>query len=673
MLRHKGPDSPSSASRAVFSRAAPQVLSVKSLGADDTATAELDDLLRRHHDALFRRVDERFAQHEQEIREIISPPFNRPFDTGLWLPNSASRPQSRQQSRPRGTSLSPRLSPRADGREANGLRKLWDFPGSAVADDKGHWALPGSVDGDLAVAAAAEPASLRIAPPTTEPPVVDSQSVEGSPEGSTSIGGSFDAPALTKESLLLRSRGLERRASQDLWKQKISNLLSTRRERRTHVFKPADMLTGKSKEAAASSQTTLRGIVFSDVFDLCSSVLILTNCIFIAFQLEYVTNQSEKEGREVIPPWSMPVELTFCILFSVELGLRVYVHGRNIIYSKDRAWTVFDGLVVFVSIFEILVDLVADVNRVGGDTSFFRSMRALRVTRAIRVVRVFRFFKELRTLIVTILGSFKTLIWSAVMMVLFWYVCGVILTNATYEACSIARAGTAVLHADCPPLKDRFGTLRRSVLSLYMSMSGGVDWDTIYQIMGPMDEVYKVMFLVYLFFTMFGVLNIVTGIFVESAKEAGLADRDMLVRSQMRTQEKYIKDMIRLFQEIDANGSGTISRKEFQWHLTDERALAYFEALKLDISDVSTLFDLLDINKSGRINIEEFLSGCQRLRGESRALDLAVLRTEVLSWMGHFSNFADNVEKQLDELVNKKPIVGDRSRGRAATIAGTYS
>merc|ERR1711871_1041147 len=56
--------------------------------------------------------------------------------------------------------------------------------------------------------------------------------------------------------------------------------------------------------------------------------------------------------------------------------------------------------------------------------------------------------------------------------------------------------------------------------------------------------------------------------------------------------------------------------------------VAYFKALKLDISDVHTLFVLLDRDREGSIDIDEFVVGCMRLRGEATSLDMAKLVLE---------------------------------------------
>merc|ERR1712110_160429 len=153
-------------------------------------------------------------------------------------------------------------------------------------------------------------------------------------------------------------------------------------------------------------------------------------------------------------------------------------------------------------------------------------------------------------------------------------------------------------------------------------------------------------FLFYLFFTLFGVVNIVTGIFVENAMAASTSERDVLIKMQMQQQEKHVQDMVNLFSEIDTDGGGQICFAEFERHLNDERAIAYFEAMKLDITDVGTLFQLMDTDHSGSIDIEEFISGCQKLKGESRALDTAVMQYELEDCKKTMNEFVEQNEKQ---------------------------
>jgi len=49
------------------------------------------------------------------------------------------------------------------------------------------------------------------------------------------------------------------------------------------------------------------------------------------------------------------------------------------------------------------------------------------------------------------------------------------------------------------------------------------------------------------------------------------------------------------------------------------------------VSDAASLFKLLDVDRSGSVEIMEFIEGCQKLKGESRTLDMHLMRYELHS------------------------------------------
>merc|ERR1712083_699970 len=95
--------------------------------------------------------------------------------------------------------------------------------------------------------------------------------------------------------------------------------------------------------------------------------------------------------------------------------------------------------------------------------------------------------------------------------------------------------------------------------------------------------------------------------------------------------------------------SGRISFDDFNTKLNDKRALAYFRSINLDPSEVRVLFELLDSDESGTIDLEEFIIGCKKLSGGSRAFDLAILQIEVQWLMDCFHGFADFMEHQVNK------------------------
>merc|ERR1712032_491542 len=179
--------------------------------------------------------------------------------------------------------------------------------------------------------------------------------------------------------------------------------------------------------------------------------------------------------------------------------------------------------------------------------------------------------------------------------------------------------------SDTVLLREYFGSLDAAVLSLFESMAGGVSWGELVDVLQPLPITYTSIFLIYLCFVLFAVVNIVTGIFVESAMQSGTRDHESVVQEELVKKQEYVAKIQECFRELDIKHRGLIGIDELEGAVADEKMVAYINYLGLDISDVNTLFLLLDRNHSGFIDIEEFLLGCLRLKGGAKSLDIAKL------------------------------------------------
>merc|ERR1719221_1226705 len=97
-------------------------------------------------------------------------------------------------------------------------------------------------------------------------------------------------------------------------------------------------------------------------------------------------------------------------------------------------------------------------------------------------------------------------------------------------------------------------------------------------------------FTFYIFFMVFGVLNVVIGMFVETASQVSKRDQEAIIRNQLDRVHEYSVNIRKFFHDADSNKSGNLSWDEFERHLQDERIKAYFSSLELDVSQAYTLF-----------------------------------------------------------------------------------
>mmetsp|Transcript_42636 Transcript_42636/g.76676 ORF Transcript_42636/g.76676 Transcript_42636/m.76676 type:complete len:248 (-) Transcript_42636:97-840(-) len=217
----------------------------------------------------------------------------------------------------------------------------------------------------------------------------------------------------------------------------------------------------------------------------------------------------------------------------------------------------------------------------------------------------------------------KSLLWVALVFLLVFYVFGITFTTAATAA--IEEAGeTAKSSEDFQMLALNFGTLPRSVIALYMAMSGGNDWGQFYEALAELHWMYSCLFLVYITFSLFGVVNIVTGVFVEGAMQASQGDSEVLIYEEMESKKEYLNSVRKLLDEMDMDDNGEITLDELMESLQDQRVVSYFTALGLHVNDATEIFHILDLDNSGSITIEDFIHGCYKLQGAARHLDTKI-------------------------------------------------
>merc|ERR1719486_1336235 len=101
---------------------------------------------------------------------------------------------------------------------------------------------------------------------------------------------------------------------------------------------------------------------------------------------------------------------------------------------------------------------------------------------------------------------------------------------------------------------------------------------------------YSLLFAFYVIFVVIGVLNVLTGIFVERACELNGLDRDLVIQAESLRREAFIDEMKYIFTEVDGDKQGTISWKEFRDYCKNPATQAYLATHHIDASDARNLF-----------------------------------------------------------------------------------
>jgi len=436
-------------------------------------------------------------------------------------------------------------------------------------------------------------------------------------------------------------------------------------------------LDRRSMRSSGINDSWLKRFVSSASFDIFFASLVVTNAIFIGVEVQ--DNLHNPNGDSLV---LKVIRNFYTALFTVEILLRIAAHQRDFFCSPDNwKWNMVDMLLVLCSLWEAALEIMSAMSEDGGQrmTGFsgLRTVRIVRITRLVRVAklgRILRFVMALRTLIQSIIYTLKSLIWALVLLALIIYFFAIIFTQAVGDSRLDANAQQS-------PEADRyFNSLLEAMLSLFMCISGGVSWENVIYPLWRLSPAWVVVFVFYVSFTYFAVLNVVTGVFCQSAIDSAQSDHTMVMQSILANKEAHIEKIKFLFSEIDAEERGLITYKMFEEKVGDQAVKAYFESMDLDVWDAWSFFKLLDldagcvhrksaghkghhgppyawnfgqpnrVSQSGAVEIEEFLMGCLRLRGSARAIDIAKLIHDQAWLLKNQSHFWTFVEVQLQEL-----------------------
>jgi len=245
-------------------------------------------------------------------------------------------------------------------------------------------------------------------------------------------------------------------------------------------------------------------------------------------------------------------------------------------------------------------------------------LRCLRVLRSIRVIRVLRLTSataDLRLLVSCLIHSARPFIWSAVLIFLMVYIVGIYFTQIVL----MER-----VHGNIPAdideiLVAKFGNVPAAALSLFEGLTGGVDWHELSDpLIKHISPWLGVVFVIYTAFAIIAVMNVITGTFVENAIQKAMELREV----------QRVLLARKLFKQLDADGSGKLSLDELQSAMDNEQVQEYFRTIDVETAEANFLFEMLDSNKSGSIDFDEFLNGCLRLQNPAKALDLLLMTKE---------------------------------------------
>lgn len=343
------------------------------------------------------------------------------------------------------------------------------------------------------------------------------------------------------------------------------------------------------------------------------AAVILANAVTMAF----VVNEEMRNPKGQLDATYQNLELLFIVLYLIEQVLMLTVHRLHHLIGPSFGWNLFDILLVATSIMTLAP------NSAGGGSNLtpLRSLRMMKVAKVLRLLRIFRFFAPLRHMLTALLASFIPLVWSLLMLAFLMYMFALYFV----QACSDRLSDDDVLPGSLlwEDLQVLFGSIQSSMFTLFWCFMGGGDWLEAWHSIEQISSSAQMVFIFYVAFFHIAVLNIVTGMFVQSAMKLSQPDMDEQALDKLREHVSHLEELRSIAETIDENNDGDLSPHELMKFVRNPSTRAKLAVLDVDARDAETFVSLLSATShNATISVNDFVNGCCRLKGNASSIDL---------------------------------------------------
>lgn len=324
------------------------------------------------------------------------------------------------------------------------------------------------------------------------------------------------------------------------------------------------------------------------------------------------------------------------VCFASETGIHVVARGWKFLRGSDASWNIFDVAVLAFSAGHFAWDTWPNL-------TFLRLFRAAHLLTRVRALE--KALRQFRLTLMVLRRGIQPLSSTILAMAYVIYIFAVLQSSLIFWA--LGDPETASLAAT---FDDYWGTFPRTLRSMMMALTGGQDWNMIVAPLEDLSLLVAAWFYFFIVVIVLGVMNVVTGLFVDRAMDIQQQDRDTQVKEQIEQEDALVKDLRKIFHEADADSSGLLSWDEFNKHLQEPRILATLASLDLDVSEAQSLFRILDYSGSGEVNVHDFVWGFMRLKGNAKSADLCTLLYEHRQLKAKLADVFGCFNDRLDEL-----------------------
>jgi len=367
------------------------------------------------------------------------------------------------------------------------------------------------------------------------------------------------------------------------------------------------------------------------------------------------------------------VEAFFACIFILEITVKVAFFGlRRTFRGPQSNWNLFDFAIVVLCIFDFLLSFFQWASPLRSDSFSFSLLRMFRLARLVRIVRILRIpvGKELWMMIHGMVGGLRTLGWACVMLTIPVYILGFLLSQ------------TLGVRKDV----ESFSSVPKAMFTVVRCMTSEcTDFNgrpLILTLLAEHGWLLGFLYVVFILMTLLGLFNLITAIFVENVVAAAKSNEALQAKRRQRSREQLtakLRQLIKIFwaaqrdhSSLDSIGETfslsqscdmQVSLELYETVVAKTSTQHILEDLEIAEDDYLDLFDILDADGNGFLDVKEIVEGMLKLRGNARRSDVVGVGYAVRALQMSFSEFSEIIQEKMEELSRgwtSPPHVGEK-------------
>ncbi|CAE8732551.1 unnamed protein product [Polarella glacialis] len=284
-----------------------------------------------------------------------------------------------------------------------------------------------------------------------------------------------------------------------------------------------------------------------------------------------------------------------------------------------------------------------------------------------KLCRQFRWLSELRKLMMMMASCLRTLFWSFLFCFIVmsaWSMAAVELINPLVQ--QMAAEG---VFDSCRTCRSSLTSVMRANLMMFQTIIAGDSWG---QLAVPVIEAHPwtaIIFIGSLLTLVFGVLNMIVAVVVDTFAEHRQRDVMNLAEEMDSDAAEDRRFLQKIFDQIDEDGSGELSLEEL---MSGARTVPEFQGrlrvMDIDENDLVQMFEMIDGDGSGSVDPEEFINTLNRWANDSKTAARFV-KYQMMRSIAEQEELKSLVVSKLESLEKslKKPSQKRRKDGKRPT------